>query len=170
MNFQHQGAIIGDKLETSDVVYRMIENFAANDGFAGSWGVEGGRDQRPDALGAWEFAVAGDGEGEGDVSRDDPAVYSWDRGGTLGALGGSDGCGDERDSGQRFQRGIFGINALWCRGSICEDMGCRALAYRGRESGRESLLEEVGIGVPGPAGGPDWVGGLVFCAGVRGLV
>jgi len=38
MNFAHQGAIIGDKLETSDVVYRMIENFAAHDGFAGSWG------------------------------------------------------------------------------------------------------------------------------------
>lgn len=37
-NFQHEGAIIGDKLETADIVYRMIENFSLTDEFAGKWG------------------------------------------------------------------------------------------------------------------------------------
>ena len=38
MNFQHEGVIIGDKLETSDIVYRMMVNFAETDGFKGKWG------------------------------------------------------------------------------------------------------------------------------------
>ena len=38
MNFQHEGVIIGDKLETSDIVYRMMQNFAETDGFKGKWG------------------------------------------------------------------------------------------------------------------------------------
>lgn len=37
-NFAHQGVVIGDKLETADVVYRMMQNFADNDGFKQSWG------------------------------------------------------------------------------------------------------------------------------------
>ena len=37
-NFAHQGVVIGDKLETADVVYRMMQNFADNDGFKLRWG------------------------------------------------------------------------------------------------------------------------------------
>jgi hypothetical protein len=37
-NFAHQGVIIGDKLETADVVYRMMGNFADHDGFKLKWG------------------------------------------------------------------------------------------------------------------------------------
>lgn len=37
-NFSHEGAIIGDKLDTSDIVFRMMDNFSAYDGFKGRWG------------------------------------------------------------------------------------------------------------------------------------
>lgn len=39
-NFANQGVIIGDKLETSDIVFRMIANFAEHDGHKGKWGSE----------------------------------------------------------------------------------------------------------------------------------
>lgn len=37
-SFQNEGVIIGDRLETSDIVYRMMQNFGETDGFLGKWG------------------------------------------------------------------------------------------------------------------------------------
>ena len=37
-NFRHEGVIIGNKLETSDTVYRMMVYFAQNDDFRGQVG------------------------------------------------------------------------------------------------------------------------------------
>lgn len=37
-NFRHEGVIIGNKLETSDTVYRMMVYYAQNDDFRGEWG------------------------------------------------------------------------------------------------------------------------------------
>ncbi len=37
-NYRHEGVIIGNKLETSDTVYRMMVYCAQNDGFKGEWG------------------------------------------------------------------------------------------------------------------------------------
>jgi hypothetical protein len=38
MNFRHEGVIIGDKLDTSDIVFRMMQNYAETDGYRGQWG------------------------------------------------------------------------------------------------------------------------------------
>lgn len=38
MNYRHEGVIIGDKLDTSDIVFRMMVNYAETDGFRGKWG------------------------------------------------------------------------------------------------------------------------------------
>ena len=37
-NFRHEGVIIGDKLDTSDIVFRMMQNYADTDAFRGQWG------------------------------------------------------------------------------------------------------------------------------------
>ena len=37
-NFQHEGVIIGNKLDTSDTVYRMMVYYAQTDEFKGKWG------------------------------------------------------------------------------------------------------------------------------------
>ena len=39
MAFAHEGVIIGDKLDTSDIVFRMVENYAATDAYKSpTWG------------------------------------------------------------------------------------------------------------------------------------
>jgi hypothetical protein len=38
MNFGHEGVIVGDKLDTSDIVFRMMVHFADTDEFRGRWG------------------------------------------------------------------------------------------------------------------------------------
>lgn len=38
MNYRHEGVIIGDKLDTSDIVFRMMQNYAETDGYQGQWG------------------------------------------------------------------------------------------------------------------------------------
>ena len=38
MNYPHEGVIIGDRLDTSDIVFRMMDNFAQTDTYAGRWG------------------------------------------------------------------------------------------------------------------------------------
>jgi hypothetical protein len=37
-NYPHEGVIIGNKLETSNTVFRMMSNYAATDDFRGRWG------------------------------------------------------------------------------------------------------------------------------------